>query len=555
MTPAPAVSPRIRSRRLPLVADTVRGHRWGTLAWVVATAVGMYAIAAGFASEVARFPGGARGMAESMQAGVNAMRLLRWPADRLDTLGGYLTYHNLTLFTLGLCVYAAIQGARAVRGAETDGVPALILAAGRSRPQLLLGRSAGFAATLVLICAGWGAALALAMAAGGEPDAGGSFVTALDCGLAALAAYALGVLVSQLAPSARAGTALAGLLVTGLYLLTNVWQEIGAFGLVRFISPFFYWSRSRALIPGHDLDVGAACALLATSVLMLILAARIYLRRDYAAGLWTPAARRTHAVRPVQRRALRSVWSAALLRQRAGLLAWALSAAAALAMMGWLEPQVADMWDDFQYTRRVMPVEPGQSVADAYLSLAGQFVVPIVTAYVVVQASGWVADLRDGRVELLLSAPLSWSALVAQRLLATMLGAALMTLAALAGLAGSAWAVDAEVDGAGLVRLAADTLLFTAAITGVAALVVAWLRRGAAVAALTVLIGASYLLGYLVALFDWPDWLNKASLFGAYGNPYLETPPTAGLLVLAGTALAGTGLALLVARGSAKAAI
>jgi ABC-2 type transport system permease protein len=112
----------------PLVADTVRAHRWGIGGWIVGSAVAMYAIAAGFDAEVARFAGGAKAMAESMRPGVEAMRLLRWPADRLDTLGGYLTYHNVTLFVLFLTLYAAVQGAHAIRGAEPGGMPAEILA-------------------------------------------------------------------------------------------------------------------------------------------------------------------------------------------------------------------------------------------------------------------------------------------------------------------------------------------------------------------------------------------------------------------------------------------
>jgi ABC-2 type transport system permease protein len=71
-----------------LVADTIRSHRWGILVWVGGGAVAMYAIALGFAAEAARLAGGARAMAASLQAGAQALRLLRWRAERLDTLAG-----------------------------------------------------------------------------------------------------------------------------------------------------------------------------------------------------------------------------------------------------------------------------------------------------------------------------------------------------------------------------------------------------------------------------------------------------------------------------------
>jgi ABC-2 type transport system permease protein len=547
---APAASLPAR----PLVADTIRAHRWGTGAWILGAAVAMYAIAAGFDAEAARFTGGATAMAESMRPGVEAMRLLRWPAERLDTLGGYLTYHNITLFVLFLTLYAAVQGAHAIRGAEPTGFPAEILATGRSRTGVLVDRAVGFAATMGLISLGLGAGLALAMAAGGQPDTAGAFITALAAGLCAYTGYALAVLVSQLTPSPRAATGLSALTLTGLYLLTNVWNEIGPLGAIRYVSPFYAFNQSRALVPGHGLHVPSTLALVAAAVALLAAAGSAYRRRDYAAGLWTRRPRATGPVRHVQRPALNQVWTATLLRQRAGLLTWSLAAAAGMTMIAWLEPTVADMWNKFQYTQRLLGADPTHSVADQYLAMAGQFIVPITIGYVITQANGWIADLRQGRIELLLSAPLSWPRLVWQRLLAVLAGAAVITTTATVALAVTATAVGAGVDPAGLARLTADTLLVTAALAAVAALAVAWLRSAAAVAVLTVYVAASYLLMYLVPLYAWPDWVNHTTIFGAYGNPYLDIPATSGLPVLTALAVGGGLLATTVARHAPKAA-
>jgi ABC-2 type transport system permease protein len=514
----------------------------------------MYAIAAGFDAEVARFAGGAPAMAESMRPGVEAMRLLRWPADRLDTLGGYLTYHNVTLFVLFITLYAAVQGVHAIRGAEPSGVPALLLAAGRSRTGVLVDRAVGFAIVLGLISLGLGAGLAVAMAAGGQPDIGGSFVTAAAVGLCAYTGYALGVLLSQLTPSARSASGLAALMLTGLYLMTNVWDEIGPLGLVRYISPFYAFDQSRALVPGAGLHLPSTLALIAAVAVLLIAAGWANRRRDYASGLWAFSRRTAKPLGRVQRPALDHVWTATLLRQRFGLLGWALAAAAGMTMMAWLEPAVADMWNEFQYTQRLLGADPSHSVADQYLAMAGQFIVPIVIAYVITQANGWVSDLRQGRVELLLSAPLSWPRLIWQRLLATLAGAAVITAFAIAALAVTATAVGAGIDPVGLARLGADTLLLTGALAAVAAVVVAWLRSSAAVAALALFVAGSYLLVYLVPLFAWPDWVNRTTIFGAYGNPYLDLPAASGLILLTVLAAGGGVLAAFVADRSAKAA-
>jgi ABC-2 type transport system permease protein len=302
------------------------------------------------------------------------------------------------------------------------------------------------------------------------------------------------------------------------------------------------------------LHLAPTLTLIAAIVVLLAAAGWANRRRDYAAGLWAGGRRATKPLRRVQRPTLDHVWTATLLRQRVGLLTWALAAAAGMAMIAWLEPAVADMWDEFQYTQRLLGADPSHSVADQYLAMAGQFIVPIVVAYVITQANSWVSDLRQGRVELLLSAPLSWSRLVWQRLLAALAGAAVITAVAIAALAVTAIAVGAGVDMAGLVRLGADTLLLTAALAGVAALVAAWLRSNAAVAALAVFVAASYLLVYLVPLFAWPDWVNRTTIFGAYGNPYLDMPAASGLIVLSVLGAGGGVLAAFVADRSAKVA-
>jgi ABC-2 type transport system permease protein len=222
--------------------------------------------------------------------------------------------------------------------------------------------------------------------------------------------------------------------------------------------------------------------------------------------------------------------------------------------MAWLEPAMEDAWNEFQYTQRLSDAGADVSIADDYLAFAGQLVVPIVTAYVIAQAAGWVSDLKQGRVELMLACPLSWPQLVWQRVLAVLAGTAAITAAAVAGLVVAAAAVGIGVSVAGLARLAADTVLLAAALAAIAALVVAWLRSTAAVTVLAIFVAASYLLVLLTPMFAWPDWVTRASVFGAYGNPYLETPAWTGLAVLAVLAVVGGLSAASVARRSPKVA-
>jgi ABC-2 type transport system permease protein len=80
--------------------------------------------------------------------------------------------------------------------------------------------------------------------------------------------------------------------------------------------------------------------------------------------------------------------------------------------------------------------------------------------------------------------------------------------------------------------LAGDTILFGAGFGAVAAIAVAWLRGRSAIVALCIFAVTSYLLVLFVPLFDWPSWIERLSVFGAFGHPYLELPPLGGLVTL-----------------------
>jgi ABC-2 type transport system permease protein len=502
--------------------------------------VANYFTALSLVHEMNRFPGGPKALAASMQPGVEAMRVLRWPAERLDTLGGYLTYHNLIFFTFFLSVYAGVQGARAVRGAEEQHSLEEILATGRSRFATIVDLTVGFTAVMALITLGLGFGTALAMTAGDGPHLGGSLITLLVSGLCALVAYALGLLVSQLVGTSRAAGGLTTLFLALLYVLTNLADEIGALGAARYLSPFHYANESRALVPGRGFDPVASGVLVAMAAALLAAATWAFARRDYAAPLWAPV-RQSPRARPVRvaRRLDRRVWTAQLLRGRLGLLAWSLPLAALTALWGSLLPTVMDVWDAFESMLTAFTGGIDASASAQYLAFVSELVAPVAAAYVVTQASGWVADLEQGRVEAMLAGPVSWSRLVVERAVAAVVGVLVIAVVAFLGLAVGILGTEARMSLLGMMRVLIGCALLGAAMAGMAAVAVAALRSGLAVVALSVYLGASYILGLLVSLYDWPAWVNRISVFGALGHPYLGWPPVSGTLVLVGLAVVG----------------
>jgi ABC-2 type transport system permease protein len=528
----------------------VRAHRVGAVVWVVFGSVANYFTALSLVHEMAQFPGGPKALARSVRPGVEAMRVLRWPAERLDTLGGYLTYHNLIFFSFFLSVYAGVQGARAIRGGEEQHSLEQVLATGRSRVATVVDLTLGFTAVMTLIALGLGAGTAVAMSAGDGSHLTGSLVTLLVSGLCAMVGFGLGLLVSQLVATSRAAGGLTTLVLALLYVLTNLADEIGALGVVQYVSPFHYTSESRALVPGRFLDVGATAVLLAMAVTLVAAAAWAFQRRDYAAPLWARVERTPHSepvrvLNPLDRR----VWTAHLLRGRLGLLAWALPLAALTALWGSLLQTVMDLWSALESMTSAFVGGIDATPEAQYLAFISELVAPVAAAYVVTQAAGWVADLEQGRVEAVLAGPVSWSRLVVGRAVAAVVGVALITIVALLTLAVAVLGTDARMSLVGAGRVLLGCALLGAAMAGLATVAVAVLRSGLAVVALSVYLGASYLLGLLVSLYGWPDWVNRLSVFGALGHPYLDWPPVSGTLILLGLAVGGlTGGAALAER-------
>ncbi len=528
--------------RFALVLETLRGQWVTATVWVVGGGVANAAMILSLKREMDSFPGGATALAASVLPAAEAMRPLRWPAERLDTLGGYTTYHNLTLFTLFLAIYAAIQGARSIRGAEDHHVLEEILATGWSRASVVRDRAVGFVLTAAAITLGLGAGVALGFIAAGEPQTARALQALVAPGLGMLVGYGLGLLLAQLTASAPSAAGLASGLLVVAYVVENTWEDLGAFAWLRYGSPFHYVNRSRTLVPGQHLDLAASAVLIGLAGALVLLATWAFVRRDYASALWVVRRRtppRTALPGRVTRGLLHSTAAALVLRGRFGILAWSAGAFVYGTLMLFLEPSVLKMWSWFA---TFMPggVSPSASTpSEQYIDVSTTLAVPFVAGVVVSQAAGWVRDLAQGRVEAVLAAPVSTARLVLGRLAAAGAASVIVGLGALAGvLLGGAWS-DVRLDAPGLLRVEGACLLLGLGLAGVASVVVAVFPGTLAVTVFGVVLGASYLVGFLVGPMDWPAWVNRFSLVTLFGHPYLDWVEAVDAAVLGGLCVVG----------------
>jgi ABC-2 type transport system permease protein len=169
----------------------------------------------------------------------------------------------------------------------------------------------------------------------------------------------------------------------------------------------------------------------------------------------------------------------------------------------------------------------------------------LFAGFAIAQVARWSAEDTDGRLEMILSTPLSRAAVVVERALVLTLGAALV--AAVSGVAVAAAAhyqamnVSAEPLAEATGLLVPFALVFAAA----GSVLAAWNPR-AAVGLLGALAFASYLDDELGPLFKWPVWVQDLSAFKLFGMPLSSGIDRGGLAIMVAIILVGFGASILV---------
>jgi ABC-2 type transport system permease protein len=534
----------IRSLSLrSLAAASLWSHRVALAAWSAGVGVVMVVFAYSFRGMVADFEGGAAGFAAAAQVTADAMRPLSGPAFGLDTYAGYVTYHNVGIWSLLLAVYAAIQGAQALRGLEERGMLQLYISTS-SRARVFASRVGTFIALMALVAAGTGIGMALGLVAGGEGAA--------EISLTACVFYGLALLVSQLTAASRTAAGAVSLFAAASYVFSNLYAQLGPLAWLRFASPFYYLLESKfVMVNGHHAALLPTIALAVGTAALVAAAWPLFAHRDLeAAAIRAPfATRRRREWRLRARRAsVRSLWTVFVRDQRLSLAAWAGGVFILLVAYLNVFPQVRTIWETSDIVKALISTAGGSTLLAGYLSFTLSFVAIVASAYSVVEAGRWLGDRAAGRDEMYLAgSPVSRTRLQLERWVALVAGNAVISLTAVAGLLVGTISIGESIDAWGAVRSAADVVLIGVAVGGLSAVLATWLRSGVALGALGAVLAASYLLTMLRPLFKWPEWTAHLSVFDAFGYPYTGVPAPLGLAVLTVLAVGGAIVAALIA--------
>ena len=499
---------------------TIRGlseQRWTVIAFALVAfamtmlqSIAFFRLAGHTFAERAAF-----GYSLSLDAVANAV-LFRPPVHP-ETVAGYVELRAFQPLSILFAAWAAVSGSRW----PVTHTAAFVISA----------VAAGVAA-----CVG----VLIGVSSGGESVGGlrlveeGLLLVAL-----AIACYAISLVVAQIAPAPV--VVAAGLMLT-LFFVNSLSRVFTQLEPVRWLSPFRYYDLSSPLPVRGNFNLGGFAMLLAVAVLGLAVAPVVSRRR-----VGVSAKPRSSSFEPSRTRLLAVPVIRALYPQRVALAAWGIAfVALGVVLVVAARTSMQDLLNfpsGLPGLRQYIVVFYAGVLHDTWFHVMVLMLAGLVLAF----AARWAEDNRNGRLEAVLSAPVSRSAVVLERQAALVITAAL--LATLSGLAVglTSFALNLSLDASRLLQASVVLVLFTTVIGGVGLLLTAWVPRAAAILLGFVLL-AGYLDNQLWIAFRLPPWARDISPFRLAGTPLLSGADGRRVALLLLFTLAALGSSILALR-------
>jgi ABC-2 type transport system permease protein len=513
-------------------------HRRGFLAFTIAGFLISFAYGGAYASAAGTTTASraAFGQAISSVAGQFAF-LIPVPVHP-ETLGGYEQYKWISGAIILMMVWAAVAGIAVGRGEEERGLTDEWLAAGVSRTRLLLSRSAAFGLVLTVACfASTLGIAAIAPLVQSDPNLAGELGKALSMTVGLFCCYTIALLMAQLPAERQTATAFSVGALVVLLVINGIADTVPSASWIGVISPFHWMEKTTSAAPGGTFDIGATICLAIAAAVLLGLSVPVFQRRDVGTGLINWGRRARTAVRVASRNVmLRLPFTEGLWEQRVGLAVWAASTLVLGAIMVSVAKSVADALNKDPNLAALFSKAMGGNLYQGLMGIVWfGFALLILAGYAVVQVSRWAAQDSEGRVEMLLSAPVSRTRVVIDRALEFAVASLLIVIAGSVGAAASAPSSGINIAAGHLFTSSLLMWPFALAFGGLGVAIVSrWPR--VAVPFLAAFAAIEYFLGDLAPLFKFPDWVANLSVFHLFGNPLASnsiswTPPLTMMLV------------------------
>lgn len=535
---------------MTLLRLALRSHRTGLLASTLVGAAGALVNAIGFAQIAGDNPAARAVFAQQMELLARQLTYLLPAPAQLDTMAGYLTWRWFGSAVLIYAFWALLAGTGAGRGDEERGLVELWLSTGASRLRLIAVRAVGFAAMAAVSIALMLAAADIGAAIGQEPfPVGPLALEGLAMWIITLFVFAFALVAAQLVTTRRGATGTAGIVVLALFMLNAAARSGVDLGAIRWVSPFYLFERSNPVLRGGSLDVSATTALAVGSLVLVAIAVIAFIRRDIGGPLLRGAARKSRVEwRPAGDPLLRTPVLAIVDQQRVWIIAWALGLAVLAGFLTSITKTMVDAFgnSDIPMLRAYFERAGINAYADFVGVIWFSTLLLLISLFVAVQVNGWAADDAEGRLETILSAPVSRARVVVERIASVVIACGVIVAVSSIAVYLTATSTGISLPSGRFVFASAAVLPVAYAFSGIGHALVGW-RPRVAVAILGTLAVVGYFAQQFAPLFQWPDWVSNISLYALYGTP-MSKDDWGGIATLLAIGLAGTAVAVVALR-------
>jgi ABC-2 type transport system permease protein len=453
---------------------------------------------------------------------------------QLGTLGGYMTFKYGAIFALGTALWSIMALSSTLAGEAQRGSLDFVAVSPLGKRRVALEKLAAHLTMLGLAMA----ILALATtvsssvfgdAALGDPIAPLSAVGfALWVGFIALffggLAFALGPLLGRGGAAGVAGLAMILLWVAnGLDTLTAVAP----------LSPFRWTADHVALVGQFDWAPLALVGVVA--IAFLAIGVQLFVQRDLGvtAGLSLPRL-------PAVVLGVRGPTSRAFGELLPRALAWGFGLALIGAMLASLVGSITDqLGDDANLLKTFGALFPSFDLTSAggFLQLYVQMLYIAAGFAGATFVSKWASDEIDGRLEMVLTSPMTRARWVAAGGIAA-IGAVLVTTVLFAAGIGLG-ASSAGVAGGDAIMGSAALGLYALAIIGIGVAVGGLWRTSLAAEVAALVVVATYLIDLIAPPLQLPDWIHQLALTAHMGQPMMGRWDAAGMVACLAISVGG----------------
>ena len=464
----------------------------------------------------------------------------------VETIAGYIQWRVYGALPLLFGFWALFSAAGATRGDEERGLVEEWLAAGVGRIRYGVTRFLTFALVAVIAIAITSAAidLGVVVASGSSLPVGPLAQVSLALLGLTLTVYALTMTVAQFAVSRTGAAGLGGLVVGVIFFVNSLSRsDSNLVPLAKLVSPFYYYDLNQPLSPGGSFNVPATIGLFAASALLLGVALWLTTIRDVGSAVIRIQTRQRRAtVEPSPNLLLRIPVLALVYEQRLGIIAWGIGCGFFAFYLASIGRQMLDLIQGSSGFRVYLTL---MGHGNPYVALTGYLwfgiFLALLSIFAVTQVARWSADDNEGRLEMVLSAPVSRTRVVLERAVALVLRmAGVIAITSVAFELGAASA-NISIDLGSLTVASLVLIPFGLSFAAIGAVLASRAPR-AAVAALSTYTFVSYLLSELGPLLKWPDWALKLSVFSLYGAPLTNGVDWTGLWIMSAITIGGFAL-------------